>query len=361
MSRIVWPAALGIALTAVAAAGTFASPAQAASAGTASVTSATKVQYKAASGKQNHVVITRSGRTITVDDRVAVRPGKGCKQVKGDKTRVTCTTKKATGRVTVYTYDRNDVITNNSDVRLSAFSGTGNDTVAGGSLGDAIQTGSGNDRADGRGGKDTLWGMTGNDTLRGGTGDDQLWGLEGNDKLSGDAGGDDLNGGQGRDHLDAGADHDWLYGDDPRLGVAADVLLGGSGTDVASYTGYTKALVIDTDGVKGDDGQAGEHDTIGADVESLFGGSGNDRITGAAGGGSFMGGDGNDVIRGGADNDWIVGGEGKDRLYGEAGSDSLDGGDYDKHVADLLDGGSNDAYGDHCEKAAKDTRVGCEN
>jgi len=81
-------------------------------------------------------------------------------------------------------------------------------------------------------------------------------------------------------------------------------LLGGPGSDVVGYAGYTEAVVIDADGVKGDDGQAGEHDTIGADVESLFGGSGNDRITAYAGDGS------------------------------------LDGGDYEKHVVDLLNGGS---------------------
>jgi serralysin len=361
MPRKAWSTAAGIALSAVAAVVAVASPVHAAGSGMASVTSSTKVQYKAASGKQNRVVITRSGNAITIDDKVAVSAGKGCKKVKGDKTKVTCTTKKAPSRVTVYTYDRNDVIVNNTDVRMSAFSGTGSDTVTGGSRSDAIQAGSGNDRADGRGGMDTLWGMTGNDTLRGGTGDDQLWALEGNDRLYGDAGGDDLHGGVGRDHLDGGDGIDWLYGDDLHEGApAADVMLGGTGSDFVNYAGYTKALTIDADGVKGDDGQAGEHDTIGADVESLFGGTGNDRITGNAGNGSFSGGDGNDVIHGGAGVDSINGGEGKDKLYGDAGDDFLDGGDYDKHVTDLLNGGDNDVTGDHCEKATKDTLVSCE-
>jgi serralysin len=361
MSRRAWWAAAGITLAAVAVAGTVPSPAQAASAGVASVTAATKVQYRAASGKQNRVLITRAGNTITVDDRVAVTAGKGCRKVKGDKTKVTCTTKRAPTRVTVHTSDRNDIIVNNTDVRMSAFSGSGSDTVTGGSRGDAIQTGSGNDRADGRGGMDTLWGLTGNDTLRGGTGDDQLWALEGNDRLYGDAGDDDLHGGPGRDHLDGGADGDWLYGDDLHESApAAHVLLGGSGTDVVDYAGYTRSVAIDADGVRGDDGQTGEHDTIGADVESLMGGAGNDRITGNAGNGSFSGGEGNDVIRGGAGVDVINGGEGSDRLFGDAGDDYLDGGDYEKQVTDLLDGGGNEISGDHCEKATKDNRVNCE-
>jgi serralysin len=215
MFRIAPPAAAGLALFTVTAIGTVATPAQAATTGVASVTSSTKVQYKAASGKQNKVVITRSGNRITIDDKVAVKAGKGCKKVKGDKTKVTCTTKKAPTRVTVYTYDRNDVITNNSNVRMSSYSGTGNDIVLGGSLGDKIQMGSGNDKADGRGGKDTLWGMTGNDYLRGGTGDDNLFGFEGKDKIYGDAGDDSLDGGDYDKHvadlLDGGSN--FAYGD----------------------------------------------------------------------------------------------------------------------------------------------------
>ncbi|WIM96383.1 calcium-binding protein [Actinoplanes oblitus] len=363
MPRLAWTAAAGITLTTMAAVGTVASPAQAATGGVASVTSTTRVQYKAASGKQNRVVITRSGRTITIDDQVAVTAGKGCKKVKGDRTKVRCTTPKAPTGVTIYTYDRYDVIVNDSDLRMKAYSGTGNDTVFGGSRRDEIQTGSGNDKADGRGGNDTLWGLTGNDTLRGGTGDDQLWGLEGNDRLYGDAGGDILEGGLGRDYLNAGDGNDSLRGDETQKPgtVAADLLLGGAGWDLVSYSERTRAVSIDADGVKGDDGQSGEHDSIGADVESFFGGSGNDRITGNAGDGSFSGGDGNDVIHGGAGNDYIAGGEGADKLYGDAGDDSLDGSDYDKQLADLLDGGANNAYGDHCEKATKDTRVRCEN
>ena len=48
---------------------------------------ATTVSFSADTKVKNKVVITRSGRTVTIDDRVAVKPGKNCKQVKGDKTR----------------------------------------------------------------------------------------------------------------------------------------------------------------------------------------------------------------------------------------------------------------------------------
>ena len=90
------------------------------------------MQYKAAKGKQNKVVVTRSGNTVTVDDKVAVKAGKGCKAVKGDKTKVRCTTKKAPTRVRVYTYDRNDSIVNKTGLATTADGGTGNDSITGG-------------------------------------------------------------------------------------------------------------------------------------------------------------------------------------------------------------------------------------
>jgi hypothetical protein len=52
--------------------------------------SGTKVVVKAGSNQTNKVVITRSGRTVTVDDVVALKPGKGCRKI--DKTKVRCTT-----------------------------------------------------------------------------------------------------------------------------------------------------------------------------------------------------------------------------------------------------------------------------
>ncbi|MEU4243765.1 hypothetical protein [Actinoplanes sp. NPDC026619] len=63
-------------------------------------------------------------------------PGKGCKKVKGDKTRVRCTPKKTPIRVRVYTYDRNDSIVDRTDLAMTADGGTGNDRIAGGPRGD---------------------------------------------------------------------------------------------------------------------------------------------------------------------------------------------------------------------------------
>ena len=65
--------------------------------------------------------------------RVAVRPGKGCKAVKGDKTKVTCTTTKAIGRVTVSLGDRNDTFTAKVGFALTVSGGTGRIAPADGS------------------------------------------------------------------------------------------------------------------------------------------------------------------------------------------------------------------------------------
>src|SRR3954454_13789602 len=105
LSRPTWLARVSLSLlTTIGVGALAAAPAEAASTGVASVVESTKVQYKAAKGKQNKVVITRSGRTITIDDKAAIKPGKGCKQVKGDKTKVRCTTGKTPTRVRAYTY-----------------------------------------------------------------------------------------------------------------------------------------------------------------------------------------------------------------------------------------------------------------
>src|SRR5690349_5464338 len=115
MSRVLRSFRAGLTVLVVAAAGAFAGagPAGAASYGYATA-GATGVTFKADYRVTNSVVVTRSGRTVTIDDRVAVRPGKNCKQVKGDKTRVRCRTTKTPVSVLVKVYDRDDSVVNNS-------------------------------------------------------------------------------------------------------------------------------------------------------------------------------------------------------------------------------------------------------
>ena len=91
-------AGLGTTAAAVASTALFAAPAQAASTGVAQVSGSATVLFQAASGKTNGLIITISGRTVTLDDKVAIKASKGCKAVKKDKTKVKCTTSKKTTR-----------------------------------------------------------------------------------------------------------------------------------------------------------------------------------------------------------------------------------------------------------------------
>jgi len=68
----------------------------------------------------------------------------------------------------------------------------------------------------------------------------------------------------------------------------------------------------------------------------LYGGAGNDTITGNKGDDLLMGGMGNDILKGGAGNDELYGDQGDDNLDGGAGNDYLNGG----FGNDILKGGA---------------------
>jgi Ca2+-binding RTX toxin-like protein len=134
--------------------------------------------------------------------------------------------------------------------------------------------------------------------------------------------------------------------------------LGGPGDDTVGYPNRT-GVTVDADGASGDDGQPGEHDSVGADVESLIGTVGNDRLTGNDGNGQLQGGPGDDVLHGGGGDDLVEGGEGRDQLYGDAGDDLLFGWE-ETAAADTLDGGPNGETGDECHPYDPDIAVDCE-
>jgi serralysin len=399
VSRPVWPARFGLVLVSTVALGAFAVPAEAATSGVVSVVETTKVRYKAGKGRQNKVVVTRSGSTITMDDQVAIKAGAGCRAVKGDKTKVRCTTRKAPTRVRVYVYDRNDSVVNKTDLPMTVDGGTGKDRLTGGPRADRllggdgadtiqgldgsdyVDGGAGNDGVNGGAGDDTILdgggNTSGNDAIYGGAGGDYIDAFAGNDKVYGGYGMDIIQGGPGRDRIDGGHDDDILIGDDEsqgdtvKGGIAADVLLGGPGVDRVDYSNHLKPVTVDLDGASGDDGQAGEHDSVGRDVENLTGGMANDRLTGNASANQIFGFTGSDTIRGGAGNDLLygmleykvdfgAGKDGRDTLYGEAGDDRLFGVDDTREVADRLDAGANTAAGDDCQPSRKDTTVNCE-
>jgi len=123
-----------------------------------------------------------------------------------------------------------------------------------------------------------------------------------------------LNGTPGDDVITAPSnDTTTIYGGDGNDTLTGnggnDTIYGGNGDDVLS-------------GMDGDDTLYG-----GAGADDLYGGNGNDGL---------YGGDNNDRLYGGNDNDLLNGGEGDDQLYGGAGTDTLNG----NGGNDLLDGGT---------------------
>ncbi len=130
-----------------------------------------------------------------------------------------------------------------------------------------------------------------------------------------------LNGGAGDDTLIGGPADDLLEG-----GPGADVLRGGAGdADQVSYADRTADLRLTEDGVA-DDGEAGEGDDLGSDIEVIYGGRGNDYIIGGPGDSVIEGYEGNDSIFGANGNDSLDGGNGDDLLGGGNGDDTLVGG-----------------------------------
>jgi Ca2+-binding RTX toxin-like protein len=129
-------------------------------------------------------------------------------------------------------------------------------------------------------------------------------------------------GGEGNDTIRALDGNDMIDG-----GLGADVFEGGEGTDTADYSKRSENLRLTLDGAANDGAyskkKGSEKDTLGTDIENLWGGSGADLIVGDASANVLSGNSGNDTIRGQDGNDTITGGAGLDQLFGEAGDDVL--------------------------------------
>jgi Ca2+-binding RTX toxin-like protein len=352
-------------------------PALADTPGTAKNLTAVIVEFRAASGKVNKITVTQAGRTVIIDDVLPIAAGKGCQAVKGDRTKVRCTTEEPVSEVRIYTGDRGDTIVNSSHVAMRGIGGSGNDVIRGGPGFDMLYGQAGNDRAYAGGGNDewgngdVLDGGAGNDILVGNASHNSLDGGTGNDSLTGGGDKDELEGGEGNDSVGAGGGDDIIREPAERFAADRDVIAGGSGRDGLTYTGRAMKVKVDSDGVKGDDGSPGEGDTV-SGMEMIYGGNGADTLYGTAGSDLLYGADGDDVLHGLAGDDQLEGAAGKDRLYGEAGDDRVT--DNEKRysnepdiepepimVSDLLDGGPDGtALGDFCKGLMFDSMVGCE-
>jgi Ca2+-binding RTX toxin-like protein len=154
-------------------------------------------------------------------------------------------------------------------------------------------------------------------------------GGSGNDVVRGGANEDFLFGGPGSDRLEGGPEFDVLDG-----GSGADTLSGGGDTDVVDYSRRTTPVRVDFDG-RANDGERGERDTVGTDMEGAAGGAGNDILVGNRKENLFFGGRGDDRITGRRGFDAFQSGPGDDTLSGDRGTDVLEAGPGD----DVLIGG----------------------
>jgi Ca2+-binding RTX toxin-like protein len=108
----------------------------------------------------------------------------------------------------------------------------------------------------------------------------------------------------------------------PRAGGwALDLTIGGS-----TVTLFTSPISFPLDGIVVY-AQAGDDDVAvagGIDLTAwLYGGAGDDKLTGGGGDDVLLGGAGDDHLGGGAGGDILIGGKGADRLVGSAGDDIL--------------------------------------
>ncbi|MRD48194.1 calcium-binding protein [Caenimonas koreensis] len=184
--------------------------------------------------------------------------------------------------------------------------GGGNDTIYGSYYSGPMYGDAGDDLIDGSltGYQPHLHGGTGNDTLIGGLGAQAMYGDEGDDVLIatnkpeapswswifGGDGNDALHGADGDETLDGGEGNDTLDG--------------GKGIDVARYETETDALDVNL-ALGSASGGAGSDVLI--NIESVWGGSGSDLLTGDEGPNRIEGNAGSDTIEGGGGDDFLDG------------------------------------------------------
>jgi Ca2+-binding RTX toxin-like protein len=272
-------------------------PTPSAGAGTATVAGRT-LAFLAAPGEANDLTVTRSVNAYRLVDRGAtVAAATGCTSVSPNE--VTCVADPVRF-VRIRVLDGNDSVSLETARPAFVRGGDGNDVLAGGE------------------GADLLSGEAGDDTLEGGTGIDLLAGGPGADRLSGGTG---------------------VIFPFPFFEEEFEDLE----LDIAVYDRRVAPVSVDLDGAA-DDGEPGEGDNVGTDVEGVVGGRGGDTLIGDArenlligqGGGDRLvggggldfleGGDDADVVSGGGARDELTGGRGRDEVRGGAGRDQLDGG-----------------------------------
>jgi Ca2+-binding RTX toxin-like protein len=298
MARFAVPLLALTILSGIAAIGASAATVQVTRLSSHGATTGYRIDLRAAPGEANDVTISQeTPTTLTIGDRVPLTPGTDCEVLSTLLARCTI-----------------QVV---GETSFDAWLGDGDDSL---------------DAAD----ADLNFAR-----LLGGPGDDAIAGpLDAIQTI--------FDGGPGDDLLEGGHGPDLFREGSRRNG--SDTFEGGSPTDPSAlisddevnYGKRRHSLSLSPDG-RANDGERGEYDRIGTDVERVVAGSGADRMTGNGSDNSFNGGPGRDVLRGGSGDDEligdqqiarsrkrqgdvIVGGPGDDRLQGGRGGDRMKGG-----------------------------------
>jgi Ca2+-binding RTX toxin-like protein len=240
-------------------------------------------------------------------------------------------------------YDYASYYARSTSVKVS-LDGVAND----GATGEKDNMGKDVESIDGTSAKDVLtgnsspnyiYGEGGDDVINGGADEDNLYGYAGNDKINGDDGDDSIYGNDGDDTMSGGSGDDWFAADSTNDGN--DTMSGGPGTDTASYASRSVKVWVRLGGSF--EGQLGESDKLGSDIENGYGGSAGDMITGTNGDNHLYGNGGDDTMDGGNGSDYVSGDAGNDDITGGDGADYVYGDD-DNDTMHTVDGGSDYIY-----------------
>ncbi|ADD44395.1 M91 family zinc metallopeptidase [Stackebrandtia nassauensis] len=188
----------------------------------------------------------------------------------------------------------------------------GNRTFVTGEGDDTVATTGDNRNIYTEGGNDSVKAIGDKNNLAGGGGDDNI-----------ETTGGKVFGGDGNDTIKAGDHDNPFYRDKPEHSTD---IYGGAGDDKITGSDQNETIV----GGGGDDEISGRG---GTDIisgnkgnDEIYGNAGNDNIAGGDGRDYIDGQDGDDHITGGADNDTIYGLDGRDIMSGDGGDDYLEGG-----------------------------------
>ncbi|PTQ66454.1 Hint domain-containing protein [Celeribacter persicus] len=202
----------------------------------------------------------------------------------------------------VIDYDNEGVNTQGvwlSDIQFESLTTDYDDTIEAGDGDDIVDAGLGDDLVYGGDGNDTIDGGVGNDEIYAGAGDDTVTGGDGNDTIYGYEGSDTVDGGDGDDYIN---------------------------TRTSTGTGLPDTAYDHPDSSLLDYGADSDPTN---DMDTVYGGAGNDTILTGDDDDYIEGGSGDDDIDAGFDDDVIYGDAGADTIQGNVGNDTIDGGDDD--------------------------------